>query len=295
MTLFLEALIAGIVTGSVYSLIGTGYIVIFKATGVFNLAQGDLVMVGIMSSFLLLTDHKWAYALAAPAIILFVIAISVVEEQTVVRPFLSRRGAANFGWFIATLGFSLAIETVVNILFGTHPIVSIPSLVPTKGVRFHGIVVGYQQILIVGTLLVIVGLLDVFYARSWVGQAMRASAEDRDAAAMAGVRPALMSSIAFTIAGATAAIAGIVLAPITFSDPTVGLSLTLKGFLALAVGGFGSLRGAVVGGLLLGASEQIFNLYIGSKFQVLGILGLVLLALLIRPQGIFGVRAARVV
>jgi branched-subunit amino acid ABC-type transport system permease component len=206
----------------------------------------------------------------------------------VVRPFLSRRGAANFGWFIATLGFSLAIETVVNILFGTHPIVSIPSLVPTKGVRFHGIVVGYQQILIVGTLLVIVGLLDVFYARSWVGQAMRASAEDRDAAAMAGVRPALMSSIAFTIAGATAAIAGIVLAPITFSDPTVGLSLTLKGFLALAVG-------AVVGGLLLGASEQIFNLYIGSKFQVLGILGLVLLALLIRPQGIFGVRAARVV
>jgi branched-chain amino acid transport system permease protein len=104
-----------------------------------------------------------------------------------------------------------------------------------------------------------------------------------------------MSRTAFIMAGLVAAIAGFVIAPITFSDPNIGLSFTLKGFLALAIGGFGSIRGAVVGGLTLGVCEQLFDAYVSSNYEILVGLILVLLVLTIRPEGLFRSTVARTV
>lgn len=298
MHVFLVALVAGVTIGSLYGLIGIGYTVIFNATRVFNLAQGDLVMLGIMSSYFTLDVLKWNEWETVVTVLPFVTAVAVLEERTVVRPFLRRRdgsGGSGIGWFISTLGFSLMIETVVNLLFGTHSIVAIPSPLSIGGFRFGTVIIGYRQMLVVGTFVVMIILLELFYGRTWTGRAMRATAEDRDAGSLTGINPARMSASAFALGGVLAAVAGLVIAPITFSDPSVGLNYTLKGFLALAIGGFGSIRGAIAGGLLLGVGEQVWDLYFGSNYEVVAGLAILLAILALRPEGLFRITVARAV
>jgi branched-subunit amino acid ABC-type transport system permease component len=294
-TLFWTAVVAGLAIGAIYGLVGIGYTVVFNATRVFNLAQGDLVMVGVMGSYLTLVVWRLPWLAALVIVLAGVAAIAAAEERFVVRPFLKKTGAASFGWFIATLGFTAMLEAVVNILFGHRAVVAIPTPLSLSGLHIGSVQLGYRELLVIGTFIVVIVVLDLFYAKSWLGQAMRGTAEDREAASLRGINPVSMSRTAFIMAGLVAAIAGFVIAPITFSDPNIGLSFTLKGFLALAIGGFGSIRGAVVGGLTLGVCEQLFDAYVSSNYEILVGLILVLLVLTIRPEGLFRSTVARTV
>jgi len=294
-SLFLTALVAGVAVGAIYAIVGIGYTVIFNATRVFNLAQGDLVMVGVMSSYYVLVVLKWGQLAAFILVTLFVVLIAMFEERAVVRMFLKKQGNATFGWFIATLGFSLVLETIVNVSFGHHPITKIPSPFKLGGYHLGKVIFGYRQMFIVVTFFALIILLELFYQRTWIGQAMRGTAEDREAASLLGINPITVSRGAFALGGLVAGYAGFAIAPITFSDPTIGLAFTLKGFLALAIGGFGSIRGAIAGGLMLGIGEQLWDLYWGSKYDVLTGIILVLVALTLRPEGLFKTAAARTV
>jgi branched-chain amino acid transport system permease protein len=294
-TLFFSAVIAGIAIGSIYGLVGIGYTVVFNATSIFNLAQGDLVMVGVMCSYYGLNVLGWPQAVVAVLVMLFVAFVSLFEERFVVRRFLRRGATSSFGWFIATLGFSAVIETTVVILFGNHPITAIPSPFPSKGFHIGSVVVDYKDLFVFLVFVFVILFLELFYKGTWTGQAMRATAQDREAASLRGINPIMMSRGAFALAGLIAGIAGYAIAPLVFSDPTVGLNYTLKGFLALAIGGFGSIRGAVAGGLLLGVGEQLFDLYASSNYEIMTGLILVLLVLTIRPEGLFRSTAARTV
>ena len=289
----IQALITGLVFGSAYALIAIGYTVVFKATRIFNLAQGDLMMVAVMSSFYALDILHLSEWIAIPGVILFVVGLSLFEERVIVRPFLRRSDHGALGWFIATLGFSFIIEMTVNLLYGNHLLSSIPSPLPSSAIRVGSVYVGYQQLLIVVTLTVVVVGLELFYQRTWTGKAMRATSEDRAAAGLRGVSVVRMSVVAFALAGAVAGVTGVVMAPLTFSDPSVGLTYTLTGFLALAVGGFGSFKGSVVGAMAIGIGEQIWTLYLGATFEpVVGVL-MVLLVLTTRPEGLFRMTVAR--
>lgn len=293
MTLFISAVFAGVVIGSIYAIVGIGYTVIYKATSIFNLAQGDFVMVAIMSSYFLLDVLHWPQLAAAVAVIAFVPILGLFEERTVVRVFLKKTGTASFGWFVATLGFSLVVETVVTVAFGRHEIVSIPSPFSLGGFHLGDVVFGYRQLFVIITFVIVIGLLELFYQRTWMGQAMRASAGDREAASLLGINPVMISRTSFAMAGVVAGIAGFAIAPMTFSNPALGLSFSLKGFLALAVGGFGSIRGAIVGGILLGIGEQLVDLYFGSEYEIATGIVLVVGILLIRPEGLFRSASAR--
>jgi branched-subunit amino acid ABC-type transport system permease component len=295
MEVVFSALVAGLTVGSLYGLIGIGYTVIFNATRVFNLAQGDLAMVAIMASYYALDVLHWNEFFTFITVIPFVVLLAVFEERTVVNPLLRRGERGGIAWFISTLGFSLIIETVVNLMFGDHAIVAIPSPFPVSGFDAGGTIIGYQQLFVVGTFVVVVIALELFYGRTWIGRAMRATAEDRDASSLTGISPSGMSMMAFALGGLVAAIAGLVMAPLTFSDPSVGLGYTLKGFLALAIGGFGSIRGAIAGALLLGVCEQFWDLYVGSNFEIVVGLALLLIVLLTRPEGLFRTTVARAV
>lgn len=294
MTLFFSALIAGLAIGSIYGLVGIGYTVVFNATRIFNLAQGALVMVAVMTSYYLIMLRHAPQVVAAVLVILFVALISVVEERIIVRPFL-KRGPQVFGWFIATLGFATIVETIVQIQFGNRPISGINSPFPEQGFHIGSLVVDYRNVFVFVVFLVVIVALEVFQRRTWTGQAMRATSEDRETVSLLGINPAAMSQRAFLIAGVLAGIAGFVIAPITFSDPTIGLNMTLKGFLALAIGGFGSIRGAVAGGLTLGVAEQMFDLYADPKYEIVVALVLVLGVLLVRTEGLFRSKATRTV
>jgi branched-chain amino acid transport system permease protein len=292
MGLLLTAVVTGLGIGSVYGLVGIGYTVVYSATGVFNLAQGDLVMCGVMFSWIFLDVLHWPQLAAFAGVLVVVTAISVAEERTVVRPFL-KDNAEGIGWFIATLGFSLAVETIATILYGNRPIVAIPGFLPQVGLHAGPVSTTPQLLLSLATLVVIVGAIEVFYARTWMGRAMRATAQDRTAAALRGISPDRVGAFAFALGGLVAGVAGFVVAPIVFSNVTIGLSYSLKGFLALAIGGFGSIRGAVAGALVLGVGEQIFDLYVSPLFEQVAGLGLLLIVLALRPNGIFGRYAAR--
>jgi branched-chain amino acid transport system permease protein len=285
---------AGLAVGSIYGLVGIGYTVVYNSTRIFNLAQGDLVMVGVMVSYFLIELHHVPQIVTLILVVAFVALISVVEERVIVRPFL-KRGPNVFGWFIATLGLATIIETIVVIQFGNRAVSGIRSPFPDKGFHIGSLVVDYRNLFVFVVFISVIIALEVFQQRTWTGQAMRATAEDREAVSLLGINPAAMSQRAFLIAGVLAGIAGFVIAPITFSDPTIGLNFTLKGFLALAIGGFGSIRGAIAGGLFLGISEQMFDLYGNAKYEIVVALVLVLGVLLARPQGLFRSSSARTV
>jgi branched-chain amino acid transport system permease protein len=136
-------------------------------------------------------------------------------------------------------------------------------------------------------------VLLVFYKRTWTGQAMRATAADRDIAMLRGIDVKRISQLAFLIAGLAAGIGGYVVAPIVYSDPSIGLNYAIKGFIALALGGFGSMRGAIVGALALGVAEQVYDVYGNASYEITISVGVLIVILLIRPTGLFGTLRAR--
>ena len=208
------------------------------------------------------------------------------------RPFLRKPGIG-LGWFIATLAFSLIIETVASNIYGQNPVVPIPGALGNGTFTVAGVHVATKFILAFVVMIVVMVALEIFYKRTWLGTAMRGVAEDREVAALRGIDALRISRLAFVIAGLVTALAAFVVAPIVSSDVTVGLTYGLKGFIALAIGGFGSLRGCVLGGLLLGVAEQMFDLYVNSNYEILAALILVLIVLAVRPSGLFGTRAVR--
>jgi branched-chain amino acid transport system permease protein len=291
-TLFLTALFAGLAVGSVYGLIALSYTVVFSSTSIFNIAQGDLMMAGVLMSYFCLDRWHLPQAVTLLAVIAFVVALSLIEERVAVRPFVKRPGLGGLGWFIATLAFSLVIETAASDIYGQNPVAAIPG--PFSGtVSIAGVNVADNFILAFAAMIVVMLALELFYKRSWLGTAMRGVAEDREVASLRGIDALRISQLAFIIAGLVTALAAFVVAPIVSANVSVGLTYGLKGFIALAAGGFGSLRGCVLGGLLLGIAEQMFDLYVNSNYEVLAGLILILLVLAVKPTGIFGVRAVR--
>jgi branched-chain amino acid transport system permease protein len=287
-----NAVITGIAVGAVYGLIAIGYTVVFNATRVFNLAQGDLVMVGVLLSYFALDVAGWPQWAAFLLVVVCVPLVSVVEERLVVRPFL-RRPHESIGWFISTLAFGLVVETIATLLYGDHPPLKVPSPFPSGALRAGSIATTPRYLFAIGTLVIVAVLIEIFYQRTWLGRAMRATADDRELATLRGVRPGRMSLLSFGIGGLIAAIAGYVVAPIVYANVAIGLTYSIKGFIALAIGGFGSIRGAIVGALAVGIAEQLFDLYVSPRYDIVASLALLMVILAFRPVGLFRSTVAR--
>lgn len=295
MTLFFTAVVAGLAIGSVYGMIALSYTVVFNATHVFNVAQGDIVAVGVLLTWLFLDQAHLPEVLALLLVVAGVVIVSLVEERVAVRRFLKTGGGGGIGVFIATLAFALILETVNALSYGTRPLEDVPSIAGSSTIRIGSVTIAPDLLLAFVALIVITVALELFYNRTWLGTAMRACAEDREVTALRGINPIRIGQTAFLIAGVVSGVAGFILAPIVTSDVTVGLTYGLKGFVALAIGGFGSFRGALVGAWVLGVSEQLLDLYGNSNYEALVGFALLLVVLAVRPTGLFGQRTVRVV
>jgi branched-chain amino acid transport system permease protein len=293
MSLTILAIVTGLAIGSVYGLIAIGYSVVYRASRVFNLAQGDLVMLGVMLSWYLLDELHWPQAATFVCVLVGVTLVSLAEERLVVRPFL-RRGGDNIGWFIATLAFSLIVETVITNLYGNQQPNPIPSFVGGS-LRVGSVSISAQMAVAVVALVVVTVAVELLYRLTWAGIAMRAVSEDRELAVLRGIDGRGMGRLAFLIGGAIAGLAGFVLGPIVSSDPSIGLTYGLQGFVAMAVGGFGSIRGAVVGAWILGVAEQLFDRFYTSNYEILAAVGVLLLVLVAKPTGLLGSATGRTV
>lgn len=289
-----DAIVSGLTAGSLYGLVAVGFNILYRPTKVFNFAQGDLVMLGAMTSALLLTQLRWPWYGALLAAIVAIALLALLEERVAVAPVL-KRSAAGTAWIITTLAFALIITNIVGKVWGPEPIVvAAPAPFSNDVLSLPGIEVSsYQIALVVATLLLVVAV-DRLYRSLW-GKAALAVAEDPDAARLRGIDPESIRRWSFAFGGGFAALTGCLAAPVLNASTTLGVTLLLKGFAAAAIGGLGSNRGALFAGYLIGLAEAASAVLLSPGYHNAVLLVLVLGVLLARPAGLFGALEARTV
>jgi branched-chain amino acid transport system permease protein len=272
----------GLSLGAVYALVAVGYNIVFTASGTFNFAHAQLLMLGTFLAYWGLAVLEW------PAVAVFLLAsvivgaVAVAEERFAIR---TVRGTE--AQLVTTVGVATLINGSSQLIWGSQPL-TVPFLSGGRAwTLLGGRVLPVELVLIAVAIVVAAGL--VYYSRhSMVGLAVLAMAEDREAAQLRGVNVRMLTLGAFAVSGLLAGAVGPVVGPKTFAVATLGSALALKGFVALALGGFGSIGGGVVGGFAIGLIEQYAARYLGSTYVNLTIFGVLLLILLARPAGLFG-------
>ena len=293
---FLDTVIRGVQTGSVYALVGLGINIIFGATGVFNFAQGDMVMVGAVLGVTLWTATGLAFPLAMLLVVGVAAAIGATTEIVAVRG-TSRFKQATVLWVISTLGVSIIIQAIAADLVGRsgeHPngTINFPPYVPWGPFHLGDLLITPQRAILFPIALLLTFVVSVFFRRTLWGRALSAMAFDREGAAMRGIPVGWMAVLAFGLGGAIAGIGGFAAGPITQASVNLGFTVTLQGFIAATIGGIPKIWGALVGGVLLGLVVQFTTAYLDASYINLVSLGVLLLVLLIKPNGILG-RATR--
>jgi branched-chain amino acid transport system permease protein len=281
-----QTLVNGLSVGCIYGLIGIGFCVIYNASGIVNFAQGAFVMLGGMVTFVLLTSFGMPLIVAGALATAAVALLGVIIERLVVRP-LWDRNATMFVMILATLAAQIVIERATLIAVGDQP-KSIPVFTDLPPIRIGGVAIGYQIIWIIGTSLLLIALLALFFQKTLVGRAMRACSINREAAALQGIPVSRMLALSFALSAALGAIAGILLTPTQFTAFNVGTPFAISGFIAAIVGGFGRPFGAFLGGIALGLAQALAVFALGSGLKNVAALAVLLVFLFFRPSGILG-------
>jgi len=277
-------IVSGITVGSIYALIAMGFSVIYSSTRVINFAQGEFSMLGGMLMYSLSTRGGLPPWLGFFLSVLIVTAIGATLERVTIHPL---RDQSVITVIIVTIGLAISLRALAKWIWGTDP-VKIASFSGDSPLRFLGASIVPQSLWVFGFAMVVVVLVFLFFNRTLLGKGMRAAATNADAASLVGVSSSTSSLVAWTMAAAVGAAAGIVIAPINFAAYNVGIMLGLKGFTAAVLGGLGSAPGAVVGGLVLGVMETITAGVFPSGYKDAVAFLILILVLLIRPQGLLG-------
>jgi branched-chain amino acid transport system permease protein len=281
-----QSLVTGIGVGLIYGLVGIGYCVIYNASGIVNFAQGVFVMLGGMFCHTAMTQLGVPLILAAIIAVPLVAIVGIVIDYLVVRP-MWNRNATLFAIILATLAAQIMIERITILTLGDQPR-TIPDFTAGGPLKIGGIAIGYQLFWILGCGAVMVAALWLFFARTTTGQALRACAQNREAAALLGIPVRRMLMISFALSAALGAVAGILVTPTQYTAFNVGTPFGVNGFIAAIIGGFGHAGGALAGGLLLGIAQAVAIVVFGAGFKNVVALSLLLLVLLVFPSGLFG-------
>ena len=276
--------VSGLTTGSTYALIAIGFSIIHNATGIVNFAQGEFVMLGGM---FMVTFYSVLKVPLVAAFFLAVFCVAIVGLLLERGPIRHARSKEILVLVMITVGASIVIKGLSMIIWGKNPM-TLPPFSGETPLLFMGVAVMPQSIWIFGITIFVVTALNYFFRRTMTGKAMRAVAASRRSAALTGIPVDRMIFLSFTLSGALGAVAGIILTPITTTSYDVGAMLALKGFSAAILGGYGSMPGAVVGGLLLGVLESLGAGLISSEYKDALAFLILLLVLFLRPSGIFG-------
>ena len=285
MDTLIQSIVSGILTGSLYAMIGVGLTVIFGVMRIINMAHGDMVMLGMYGSFLTLTFWKIDPFLS---IVIWIPAAFIVGF--LLYRFLLKNivPAGELNTLLYTAGLSLFIANFV-LLIGTGDYRTIKLDYAVRPLRPFGIAVPIPLAIAFGMALLITAALYWFLVRTDTGRAIRATSQEPEAAALMGVNVDRMANITFALGTALACGAGVLLAPSLYLYPTVGEILVAKCFVIVVLGGLGSVPGAIAGGLLLGVVESLGAVYVSVPYKdAIGFV-IFLLVLLFRPSGLFGV------
>jgi branched-chain amino acid transport system permease protein len=287
---FVQICLGGLADGSLYALIALGFSLIYRVTGALNLSQGAFCVFAALAGYTLSHDWNVPLLLALPVAVLFTTAVGVGIGAVTFVPGLTRLSNANV--LMLTAGLLTMLEGLTLIVWGSQPY----ALVPFTGhnpTKIGLLLVSTQSLWVFGTTaLVIVGLW-LLLAKTELGSALRACAENPAAASLMGINVKRMTLFSFGLATLIAAVAGVVVAPTTSLQFDTGHLFTNFGFIAAVIGGMASFPGAIVGGLLLGIATTLATAYISSLFASAIALGILLVVLVFRPDGLIRARIAR--
>jgi len=296
MSFFFEVLIGGLLSGVMYSLVAIGFVLIYKASGVFNFAQGAMVFFAALTCVGIIDKFGVSVWIAIPATMVVMIALGLAIERIVLRPLVNQ---PEITLFMATIGLAFFIEGLAQLMWGSQvhkldlPIEDVPIQYLLDN---YNIIVSQFDMIAAGICALMVTVLALLFSRTKVGRALRAVADDHQAALAVGIPLQRIWAVLWGVAGMVALVAGLLWG----ARNGVQFALTfiaLKALPVLILGGFTSVPGAIVGGLIIGASEKLAEVYIGPMVGG-GIEGwfpyvLALLFLLVRPEGLFGEKLIR--
>ena len=281
----LQLLLSGIAQGCIYGLIALGFVLIYKATETVSFAQGDLMMLGAFAAFAAMTLLGLPFWLAAVLAVAALVAFGALLELVVIRPIL---GQPQFSIVMLTIGIGYVARGLITMVPGigteTH---TLPVPYKDQVWNLGGLVVNVEQAVVIAATAVLCGLLFAMFRYSKLGIAMQASSQNQLAAYYMGIPVKRLNGLVWGLAAAVATVAGILLAPITFVHANMGF-IGLKAFPAAVVGGFGSLPGAIVGGLVIGVVESLAGFYLPDGFKDTAPYIVVLIMLVLKPNGLFG-------
>ncbi len=280
-----QLLISGVALGCIYALIALGFVLIYKATETVNFAQGELMMLGAFGALVLMQVAGWSFWAAAPVAVLGMMALGIALERVVIRPIL---GQPQFTIVMLTIGIGYlarGLITMVPDLGSTTSTLAVPYA--GRVIDLGGAVISVEQLAVIGATALLCGLLYALFRYSKVGIAMQAASQNQLAAYYMGIPVRRLNGLVWGLSAGVAALAGLLLAPITFVHANMGF-IGLKAFPAAVVGGFGSLPGAIVGGLVIGLVEAFAGFYLPEGFKDIAAYVVVLVMLVVKPNGLFG-------
>jgi branched-chain amino acid transport system permease protein len=282
----LQLLLNGLAIGCIYALVSCGFVWVYAAVGAINFAHGELVMVGAYLGVTGAVLLGWPPVLSLVAAVAASAVLGLVFQRVAFAPVQARPPIT---FIVVSIGMSILLRNGALALWGPDPVAP-PDLLGGRMIRAGGAVLSAQHLLIVAVTLLVFALQGVFFAHTRLGRRLQATAEDQEAARLMGVNVRVMIAFTFAMSAALAALAGTLVAPVIFVSPELGLFIILKAFIALVIGGFGSIPGTLAGGILLGVMEVLTAAYVSSVYKdVVAFLVLVVM-LLVLPRGLFGER-----
>jgi branched-chain amino acid transport system permease protein len=280
----IQLVLNGLAMGCIYALVALGLLTIFNAVRIVNFGQGQLLMTGAFLGLATIVQHRLPFPLAYAATLL---AMGAVGLAFMLVAYFPLRGKPPFLVILTTIAMGIILENLALIVWGPLPR-SLPSPFGVQQVGLLGARIPVHMLFIFGVTGTLVGLQYLFLTRTTFGRMMQATSQDMEMARLVGIRVARTIAVAFALGAGFAGAAGLLVAPMFLAETSMGGMLGLKGFVVSVLGGFGSLPGAVVAGLILGLVETLAAGYVSSNFRDAYAFILMVATLFVWPRGLFG-------
>jgi branched-chain amino acid transport system permease protein len=279
-----QLVVSGLAAGCVYALVALGMTVLYRATTVVNFGHGEFFMAGAFAAYVARESFGLPYAAAIPAVCLLLFLLGMAIERGFMRPLQS---APHISLAMMTVALSFLLKGVARFFYG-RDITQLPPLIQGAPVSLGGVVLFPQDLLVIGVSLAVVVGFFVFFQKTETGKIIQAASQNPKGAALVGINLPLFHGLMWGTAAATGALAGILIAPMTLVYPDMGGHVLIRAFAAMTLGGFGSLPGAVAGGLTLGVFENLVGGYLSSALVEIAAYLIIIVVLIVRPTGLFG-------
>lgn len=286
--ILLQVILSGLLLGGIYALVSVGLTLIFGVSRIKNFAHGDLVMVGMYTTYALTTATGFDPYLLSPLVVVLLFGFGLFLSFALIRPI---QGAPQVAQIFATVGLGLVLQNLALMIYGAD-FRTTSSIVSGKVLRFAGLALPVSLLIAFVVAMLVIAGLTAFLRLSLTGKAMRAIAQDRRAASLMSIDVKRIDMLTFGLGTACAGLAGALLAPVFPVFPTAGVNLVLICFVVVILGGLGSVEGALIGGLLIGLVETLSGFFLGSAMSQIAYFLVFIAVLCLRPAGLFGQRGA---